>query len=114
MVSSTSSGKMERPKGGIRDFKESRKHKEVIRQIALAYERDGFKVKADHIEEFEIPEICVVMRPDIRAKKDDKEIVVEVESRNSIGSRRDKMQRREFGEWAKKRSERDFRRETTI
>jgi len=102
------------PEVGVREFSESKKHKSVIKRIALAFERDGFNVKADHISEFSTPETCIVMRPDIKAKKNDKEIIVEVETRNSIGSRRDKMQRREFGEWAKEEPNRDFRRETTI
>jgi len=114
MVSSVSSRDMEISKGGIRDYRESKKHRTLIRRVAMAYDRDGYEVKADHINGFETPEKCVMMRPDIKAVKDDEEIIVEVESENSAGSRRDRMQRREFSEWAKKSDERDFRRETII
>lgn len=112
MVSSVSSRDMEISKGGIRDSRESDKHRMLIRKIAMAYDRDGYKVKADHIDGFETPEKCVMMRPDIKAVKDGEEIIVEVESENSAGSRRDRMQRQEFSEWAKKSEKRDFRRET--
>lgn len=99
---------------GIRNSRESKRHRKVIRQIAFAYDRESYEVKADHIKEFETPEKCVLMRPDIRASKKDEEIIVEVESKNSLGSRRDKMQRLEFSEWAKEDENRDFRRETLI
>lgn len=114
MKSYTSTKVAENPELGVRNSRESMKHRKVIRRIAFAYDREGYEVEADHIKEFETPETCVVMRPDIRARKDGKEIIVEVESENSLGSRRDKMQRHEFSDWAKKGKNRDFRRETVI
>ena len=98
----------------VRDSKESRRHRNLIKKLACAYHQSGFEVKADHIENFERPSKYSLVLPDIVAVKDDTTIIVEVETRNSIGTERDKRQRKAFGEWAKKSRERDFRREITL
>lgn len=114
MIGATSSRTMDRPEGQIRDFDESKKHRRAIRRLAMAYERDGYNVRADHIDRFEHPEKCNVMKPDLMAEKDGEKVLIEVETGSSIGTRRDKMQRDEFSEWAKKESNRDFRREIVL
>ena len=101
------------PQDMVRGSRESRLHKQAIEKLALAYERDGYDVKADHIQQFEYPRKCRMLKPDIIAEKKDQVILIEVETRSSIGTERDKMQRREFGRWAKSQ-DRDFRREVVV
>ena len=98
----------------VRDSEESRRHRGLISELAGAYHRSGFKVKADHVPDFESPEKISMIFPDIIAVKNGKKIVVEVETRSSRGSERDKRQQKVFGNWAKKDRRRDFRRELTI
>lgn len=98
----------------VRDSDESRRHKNLILKLASAYHRSGFKVTADHVSDFETPSKFSMILPDIVAEKDGETIIIEVETRNSIGTERDKRQRKAFGEWAKKSSKRDFRREITL
>lgn len=102
------------PQEMVRGSRESRIHKKAIEKLALAYERDGYNVKADHINQFEYPERCRMLKPDIVAEKKDQVILIEVETMSSIGTERDKMQRKEFGRWAKKSQDRDFRREVVV
>lgn len=111
IISRISSRPVEKPDYRVRDSRESAKHREIIKEIASAYERAGYQVKAGHVKGFENPEACNVLKPDIRAEKGGEEVIVEVETQSSIGTRRDRMQREEFSEWAKKSVDRDFRRE---
>lgn len=98
----------------VRDSDESRRHKNMISKLAYAYQRSGFRVKADHITDFESPSKFCMIFPDIVAEKKGNRILIEVETESTIGSERDKRQRRTFGDWAKKSEKRDFRREITI
>jgi hypothetical protein len=98
--------------GMVKTSEESQRHKEAIERLALAYDRSGFEVKADHIRRFDYPEKIRMLRPDIIAEKEDgKKVVVEVKTKNAVGTDRDRRQRRRFSEWAKKSRDRDFRRE---
>lgn len=110
MLESVRSGVQE-SSGMVKTSDESKRHKEAIRRLAHAYERSGFEVRADHIERFDLPEKIGMLRPDIIAEKDETKIVVEVRTRSSVGSDRDRRQRRVFGGWAKQSQDRDFRRE---
>ncbi|WP_414838339.1 hypothetical protein ACK3SF_02955 [Candidatus Nanosalina sp. VS9-1] len=98
----------------VRNSDESRRHRNLIEKLASAYIRSGFDIKADHISSFDTPPKFSMVMPDIFAEKDGKKIIIEVETRNSIGTDRDRRQRRVFGEWAKKDKDRDFRREITL
>ena len=98
----------------VRDSRESRCHKNLISKLAFAYDRTGFRVKADHISDFETPSKLSMIFPDIVAEKNGKQIIIEVETKGTIGSERDKRQRKAFGNWAKKSTKRDFRREITL
>jgi len=98
----------------IRDSSESRRHRNLIYKLAFAYHKSGFKVKADHISNFRTPSKISMIFPDIVAKKNEQRILIEVETKSTIGSERDKRQKKIFGEWAKKSKNRDFRREITL
>ncbi len=98
----------------IRNSNESRRHRNLILKLATAYERAGFKVSADHIKGYDTPEKISMVLPDIIAVRDGFKVVIEVETRNSEGTERDKRQRRLFGEWAKGNANRDFRREIAL
>jgi hypothetical protein len=89
-------------------------HKDSIERIAVAYNRSGYAVKADHIQSFEYPERYRMFKPDIVAEKGNKIILIEVETRNSLGTRREKRQRNAFGKWAKESQKRDFLREVIL
>lgn len=110
MIKTAGTGQIE-PVNRVRNSDESQLHKRSIQKLALAYEREGFTIKADHIHNYDYPEKCFLLKPDIVAEKDGKVILIEVETSSSIGTERDKKQRRQFGEWAKEKPERDFRRE---
>lgn len=110
MLESVRSGVKE-SSGMVKTSEESQRHKEAIRRLAHAYERSGFEVEADHIERFDHPGKIRMLRPDIVAEKDGMTIIVEVQTRSSIGTDRDRRQRRVFGRWAKESEDRDFRRE---
>jgi Holliday junction resolvase len=111
LITKTSSQYGSSQVGLVRDSKESQLHKKTIRHIANAYEREGYEVKADHIDNFDYPESCIFMKPDIVAEKGEEVIVVEVETKSSVGTPRDKKQMKEFSKWAKESRNRDFRRE---
>jgi hypothetical protein len=89
-------------------------HKEAIERIAVAYSRSGYAVRADHVKSFEYPDRYRMFKPDIVAEKEDKIILIEVETKNSLGTRREKRQRKAFSRWAKKSRERDFLREVIL
>ena len=95
----------------VRTSGESQVHKQAIEKIARAYERSGFVVKADHIKSFAYPGQYPMLKPDVVAEKKDLKVLIEVETQSSIGTKRDKRQRQEFGNWAKQSRKRDFRRE---
>lgn len=96
----------------VRSSSESRRHRNLILKLATAYDRAGFEVYADHVKGYDTPEKISMVLPDIVAVREDFKVVIEVETRNSEGSERDKRQRKIFGEWAKGFEDRDFRRET--
>lgn len=98
----------------VRNSDESRRHRNLIRKLASAYIRSGFQIKADHIDDFDTPPKFSMVIPDIFAEKDTQQIIIEVETRNSIGTERDRRQRRVFGDWAKESKDHDFRREITL
>lgn len=100
--------------GLIRDSEESEIHKKAIERIAFAYSRSGYSVRADHIESFEYPDRYRMFKPDVVAEKGDKIILIEVETRNSLGTQREKRQREAFSRWAKECEERDFLREVVL
>ena len=110
MIKTAGTGHVE-PVNKVRSSEESQLHKTTIEKLALAYERVGFSIKADHIRNYDYPEKCCLLKPDIVAEKDGKVILIEVETSSSIGTERDRKQRKQFGEWAKEKRERDFRRE---
>ena len=112
MIGETSSRALIQPEGQVRDFEESRLHRRAIRKIAMAYDRVGYNVKADHINKFDRPETYNVIRPDIVAERNGEKIIVEVETESTKGTQRDRRQRKVFGEWANSDESRDFRRET--
>lgn len=98
----------------VRSSSESRCHSNLILKLATAYEQAGFDVQADHVKGFGTPEKISLVMPDIIAVRGDFKVVVEVETRNSSGTERDRRQRKLFGKWAKEDENRDFRREVTF
>jgi hypothetical protein len=82
------------------------KHDKEVKRTADSYQKRGFKVKAD-ISGYKQPETKEGRRPDMIAQKDGKEIIVEVETRDSIKT--DQAQQRAFENYAAKHKNTKFR-----
>jgi len=86
--------------------KQQSKHDTRVRRIAGGYKSQGWKVDAD-IPGHSKPKPIFNRRPDIRARKGQKERIVEVETKASISS--DTSQRNAFKRFASMNKKRKFR-----
>ena len=77
------------------------KHDLGVRKSAEYYQKNGFKVQAD-LEGFQKPRLINNRRPDLIARKGQKEVIVEVETRGSV--LKDKKQQGIFESYATKRN----------
>ena len=75
------------------------KHNTTVKKLAKQYEQKGYKVKAD-IEDWEKPDTIRGVRPDIIAEKSGHKTVVEVETKDSVDSKRDLQQQKAFKNWS--------------
>lgn len=83
-----------------------KRHDDGVRRTAEWYKGKGFRVKADLPGEPK-PAAISGFIPDVIAKKGNKEIIIEVETRKT--SVTDKEQQKAFREYASKKKERTFR-----
>lgn len=83
-----------------------KRHDEGVKQSADWYKSRDFKVKADLPGE-EKPKKIGGFIPDIIAKKGKKEIVIEIETRQTANT--DKEQQQAFRDYANKKKDRTFR-----
>jgi len=83
-----------------------RKHDQAVLNSANWYEGKGFKVKAD-LPGWEKPKTMGGFRPDMIAKKGKKEVVLEVETKKSLG--KDKKQCEAFTEYTDRKGPREFK-----
>ena len=86
------------------------KHDGRVRRLAEKLERQGYDVQAD-VSGFPQPDTIGGYRPDVVAKKPGERKVIEVETRDSVGSARDEGQRKAFREAAERSKKTTFRRE---
>lgn len=96
-----------------RNDNENKRHDRAIRKYAKVLDQQGYTIKADTtVMENPYPqaEIKHGKRPDILATKNNKEILVEVETPGSMDTKRAKEQKRRFSNWENRKSGRDFRR----
>jgi hypothetical protein len=92
---------------------EQNNHDRAIKKYAQHLDKNRYSVKADTTEldtQFPMPEIIHGKRPDILASKKGKKLVIEVETPNSLDTKRAKEQRRRFQNWANRKSNRTFQR----
>jgi len=82
------------------------KHDARVRKIAGGYIGDGWKVKAD-IPGYSRPQTIFNKRPDVRATKDARERIIEVETVSSM--KKDVAQRNAFKRFAGLNKKRRFR-----
>ncbi len=83
-----------------------KKHDESVLRSVKWYEGRGYKVNAD-LPDYNKPKNIGGYIPDLIAKKGKKEIILEVESKNTNKS--DTDQQKAFKEYSKRREERTFK-----
>jgi len=83
--------------------KQQSKHDNGVLKTAKYYQKKGFQVDAD-LKDSSKPKTIGGRRPDVIAKKGKQEIVVEVETTDSLG--KDKNQQKTFQSYADKSSSR--------
>ena len=89
------------------------KHNREVEKLARSYQQRGYDVEAD-ISGYPRPKAIGGSRPDLIAKKNGHETVVEVETGDSIDLARDRKQRQAFKRWrSRKKSSRHFVRKVT-
>ena len=80
-----------------RSKRQQTKHDQAVQKSAEYYEKQGYDVQAD-ISGYEKPETINNRRPDVIAKKGVDEVILEVETKDSVG--KDKAQQKAFEDYA--------------
>ena len=92
-----------------RTKKSQSKHDEKVEEIAKDLKAKGYDVEAD-IRGYPKPGTLGGVRPDVIARKGTERKIIEVETRESKDSARDRKQQREFRAAAKRSKNTTFRR----
>jgi len=92
-----------------RSTKGQSQHDREVRRIAKDYQQKGYDVEAD-IRGWKQPSTIEGVRPDVIARKGSHETAVEVETRESVGSKRDEKQKEAFKDWSKGDPTKHFKR----
>lgn len=98
-----------------RNDSENKRHDRAIRRYAKYLDRQGYRIKADTtVMENPYPQVEPIhgKRPDILATKQNRKILVEIETPSSADTKRAKEQKRRFSNWENRKSNHDFRRYT--
>ena len=88
------------------------KHNTTVKKLAKQYQQKGYKVKAD-IEGWGKPDTIKGYRPDIIAEKGSHKTVVEVETKDSVDSKRDQQQQKSFKDWSREGERKHYKRVVT-
>ena len=88
------------------------KHNTTVKKLAKQYKQKGYKVKAD-IEGWGKPDTLRGVRPDIIAEKSGHKTVVEVETKDSVDSKRDLQQQKAFKNWSSDSDRKHYKRVVT-
>lgn len=95
-----------------RTKKTQSKHDREVLRLARSYQKRGYKVKADNVKDFNDPRKGISgYIPDVVATKNGHTTIIEVETTDSFGTKRDKNQRKNFKKWAKRKNTRHYREE---
>lgn len=95
-----------------RSKKSQSAHNSTVKKLAKQYRQKGYKVKAD-IEGWKKPDTIKGVRPDIIAEKKGHKTVVEVETKDSVQSKRDLQQQKAFKDWSKNSNIKHYKRIVT-
>ena len=95
-----------------RSKKNQSAHNTTVKKLAKQYKQKGYKVKAD-IEGWGKPDIIRGVRPDIIAEKSGHKTAVEVETKDSVDSKRDIQQQKAFKNWSKDSAKKHYKRVVT-
>ncbi len=85
------------------------KHDQEVKRLAIKYQNEGYKVEAD-LKGFQRPEMVGGFIPDIKVKKGGQEIIIEVETFDSVDSTSDLLQKDAFQNWSRQYKKRHFKR----
>ncbi len=88
------------------------KHNKTVKKLAEQYQGKGYKVKAD-IKGWGKPDTIRGVRPDIIAEKGGHKTVVEVETKDSVDSKRDQQQQKSFKNWSQDSDRKHYKRVVT-
>jgi hypothetical protein len=83
-----------------------KKHDQAVLRSAEWYKNQGYKVKAD-LPNWDKPKKIGSFVPDLIAKKEEKEIIKEIETKST--NEKDKKQQEAFEEYAKRKKMREFK-----
>ena len=95
-----------------RSKKSQSTHNTTVKRLAKQYKQKGYMVKAD-IEGWRKPDTIKGVRPDIMAEKSGHRTAVEVETKNSVNSKRDLQQQKAFRNWSKDSASKHYKRVVT-
>ena len=95
-----------------RSKKSQSKHNTTVKQLAKQYQQKGYNVKAD-IGGYRKPDTITGVRPDIIAEKSGHKTVVEVETKDSVDSKRDVQQQQAFKNWSRESEKKHYKRVVT-
>ena len=95
-----------------RSKKSQSSHNSTVKKLAKQYQQKGYKVKAD-IEGWRKPNTIKGVRPDIIAEQKGHKTVVEVETQDSVQTKRDVQQQKAFKNWSKDSKTKHYKRIVT-
>lgn len=96
----------------VRSRKGQSTHNSMVRKIAKEYKGKGYDVEAD-VGRYHRPAIISGVKPDVVAKKGGHQTVVEVETRESVDSKRDQKQQQAFKKWSQDSPTKHYKRVVT-
>jgi hypothetical protein len=96
----------------VRSKKGQSAHNSLVRKIAKEYKGKGYDVDAD-VSRYRRPGTIGGVRPDLIAKKGGHQTVVEVETQESVDSKRDQKQQHAFKKWSQDNPTKHYKRVVT-
>ena len=88
------------------------RHNGLVRRLAKEYKAKGYKIEAD-IKGYDQPRTVRGLRPDLMVEKSGHKTLIEVETPDSLGSKRDEKQQQVFKNWSTGSSMKHYRRVMT-
>lgn len=95
-----------------RSKKSQSDHNNTVKKLSKQYRQKGYEVKAD-VEGWKKPGTIKGVRPDIIAEKSGYKTVVEIETKESVHSKRDLQQQKTFRDWSKNSNKKHYKRIVT-